>query len=260
MNDGVTRRRLLATGAAAGAVGLAGCLGGRDGEVPEPIVTSDRFDDGWRRIDASASTVFEEAFGPVTVRALERSIVYEYVDVAEAVAETFDAEGSPVLFFASRIDLRPPLDGLPFGVGRNRIMAEVTAAAEGAFRQQLRESGLESVELRERRTIEVAGGFEATEFVFGASFPVAGEIELPVGGTEEASGTVEMEARLAVWHDGTDVMISGGAYPTQRFTDVIDDALPDGAPDATEIVDDDALAADPETFAEEVEALIVAVE
>jgi len=48
----LTRRRLLAGGAGVTAVGLAGCLGTRDGPVPDPSVTSDRIDD-WRRIGGS---------------------------------------------------------------------------------------------------------------------------------------------------------------------------------------------------------------
>ena len=83
---GVTRRRLLAGGAAVAVAGLSGCLGTRDGPVPAPEVTSDRIDNGWRLFDESESTVFEQAYGPVTVTALEHTNVYEYVSVAEALS------------------------------------------------------------------------------------------------------------------------------------------------------------------------------
>lgn len=111
----VTRRRLLAGGAAVAVAGLAGCLGTRDGPVPEPRVTSDRIDDGWRLLDESESTVFEQSYGPVTVTALEHTRIYEYVSVAEALSEAFGASGSPVVFFATRIDIRPAIDSLPAG-------------------------------------------------------------------------------------------------------------------------------------------------
>ncbi|GAB6879549.1 hypothetical protein JCM17823_18230 [Halorubrum gandharaense] len=261
-----TRRRLLATSAAAGTVATAGCLGTRDGAVPGPSVVDQRIDDGWRLLEESDGVVFEESFGPVTIRALERTDLYEYVDVAEALADAFGVEGSPVLFFASRIDMRPAIDQLPGGIGRGRLMEEVQPAAEAAFRDQLRESGLESVELEETEEVTVASGHEATAFRFTARFPLDGEMELPVGGTESVEGVIDLEARLAVWHDGTDVLLSGGAYPTEPISDAIDRSLSD-ALDADDVIEEtldeetaDVLATDPETFAEAVDALLVSVE
>ena len=262
----VTRRGLLATGATAGVIATAGCLGTRDGAVPDPVVTDDRIDDGWRLIDDSAGVAFEESFGPVTVRALERTDVYEYVDLAEALTETFDAEGSPVVFFASRIDLRPAIDGLPGGIGRDRLMEEIRPAARDAFREQLAASGLSDVERVDAETVEVTGGHAAAADRFTARFALEGEATLPDGTTDPIADVVETEARLAVWHDGTDVLLSGGAYPTEPVSDVLDRALtgPVDADDAlAELTDgDDAeiLATEPETFAEEVDALLVSVE
>jgi len=262
---GLTRRRLLAGGASVGAVGLAGCLGTRDGPVPEPTVTSDRIDDGWRLVEESQGTVFEESYGPVTVRALEATQVYEYVDVAEALAETFDADGSPVIFFATRIDLRPALDNLPGGVGRDRLMTEVESAASDAFRAQLRESGIENVAIVDEGITTVTGGHTATAWVLEGEFAFDGEVPLPDGSTGDVSERVEIRARLAVWHDGTDVLVSGGAFPTEPLSEVIDDAVPDLL-DGDEVLDEitdeetkEALETEPETFDEEISALIVSV-
>ena len=261
----LTRRRLLAAGATAGAIATAGCLGTREGAVPAPVVTDDRIDEDWRLIDESAGTVFEETVGPVTIRALERTLVYEYVDLAEALAETFDAEGSPTVFFATRIDLRPAIDRLPGGIGFERLMEEVRPAAEEAFRQQLRESGLENVTLEETDTATVASGHTATTALFTADFPIEGETPLPDGSTESIDGVLEVEARLGVWHDGTDVMLSGGAYPTEPVSEVLSRSLPDGV-DADLVLDEaggdsvNALSTEPETFAEAVDALLVSVE
>lgn len=258
----VTRRRLLAVGAAAGAVATAGCLGTRDGAVPEPIVTDDRIDDGWRLVDETDGVVFEEAIGPVTVRALERTLVYEHVDLAEALADAFDAEGSPVIFFASRVDLRPAIDGLPAGIGRGRLMDEARPAARAAFRDQLAASGLENVEHGSTATVEVAGGHEATAYRFSARFGVDGETSLPDGSTEPIAEVVEVEARLAVWHDGTDVLLAGGAYPTEPMSEVYDRVLPDPV-DPGDLLADDTVAVldtEPETYAEEVDALLASVE
>ncbi len=262
---GLTRRRLLATGAAVGAAGAAGCLGTREGAVPDPIITDDRIDEDWRLIDESAAVVFEEAIGPVTVRALERTLVYEHVDLAEALAETFDAEGSPTVFFAARIDLRPAIDRLPAGIGFERLMEEVRPAAEEAFRRQLRESGLEDVTLEETDSVTVTGGHTATTARFTARFPLEGETPLPDGSTEPVDDVVEIEARLAVWHDGTDAMLSGGAYPTEPISEVLSRSFPDAleTDDALAGLGDgtlDALSTEPETFAEAVDALLVSVE
>jgi len=262
---GVTRRRLLAGGAAVAVAGLAGCLGGRDGPVPEPTVTSDRIDD-WRQIDESESTVFEQSYGPVTVTALERTLIYEYVDVAEALAETFDASGSPVVFFATRIDLRPAIDQLPAGVGRDRLMTEVEAAATDAFRAQLRDSGIENVEVVEEGTTTVRSGHTATAWLLAGEYAFDGEIPLPDGSTTAVSETVEIESRLGVWHDGTDVIVAGGAYPTEPLIEVVDDALPDVVDAetlATELTDAEtaeALETDPAAFDEDVSQLLISVE
>jgi hypothetical protein len=217
---GTTRRRLLAAGASAGALGLAGCLGGRDGPVPEPNVSSDRIDDGWRLLDESESTVFERAYGPVTVRALERTLIYEYVSVAEALDETLDASGSPVVFFATRIDLRPALDSLPAGIGRDRLMSEVETAAVDAFRAQLRNAGIEDLEEVDEGTTTVTGGHTATAWRFEGQFALDGELPLPDGSTTAVDESVDVTARLAVWHDGTDVLVAGGAFPSEAVTAV----------------------------------------
>ena len=262
----LTRRRLLAGGASVAAVGVAGCLGTRDGPVPEPIVTSDRIDDGWRLIEESQGTVFEESYGPVTVRALEATQVYEYADVAEALAETFGAEGSPVIFFATRLDLRPALDNLPGGIGRDRLMTEVESAAIDAFRAQLAESGIENVEVVDEGITTVTGGHTATAWVLEGEFTFDGGIPLPDGSTGDISEPVAVRARVAVWHDGTDVLVSGGAFPTEPLTEVIDDAVPDLL-DGDEVLDEitdeetkEALETEPATFDEEISALIVSVE
>lgn len=260
-----TRRRLLTGGAAIGLAGLAGCLGGRDGPVPEPGVTSDRIDD-WRQIDESESTVFEGSYGPVTVRALEHTRIYEYAPVADALAETVDASGSPVVFFATRIDLRPALDQLPAGVGREQVMGEVETAATDAFRAQLRNAGIENVEVAEEGTTTVRSGHTATTWRLTGEYALDGEIPLPDGSTADVAQTLDIEARLGVWHDGTDVLVAGGAYPTDPLIEVFDEALPDSV-DAetavTELADAEtaeALATDPAAYDEDVSQLLISVE
>lgn len=254
-----TRRELLAAAAAFGTVGLAGCLGGRDGEVPPPEVTDDRIEE-WELVDESSGTILEEEVGPITVTALQHTRAYEHRGVAEAAAETFDSDGSPVVFFATRVGLRPAIDQLPLGAGRDRVMSQVEAAADQAFRNQLSSAGLENVRRTDEGTLQIDAGHEATAYTYRASFATTSTMEVAPGVTEEVSGSVEMEGRVAVWHDGTDVLLAGGSYPVERLTAAIDEELPEGAPDAEELVDSEALSADPTTYEEDVEALVVSVE
>ncbi|TKX62053.1 hypothetical protein EXE48_05120 [Halorubrum sp. ASP1] len=259
-----TRRRLLAGGAAVGVAGLAGCLGGRDGPVPAPEVTSDRIED-WRRTDASEGTAFEQSYGPVTVRALERTRIFEYAPVADALAEIVDADGSPVVFFATRVDLRPAIDGLPGEVGRDRVMSEVETAAVDAFRTRLRNAGIEDVQVADEGITTVRSGHTATAWRLTGAHAIDGAIPLPNGTTAEIDRRLEIGARLGVWHDGTDVIVSGGAYPTERLTAVLDESLPD-AVDAETVVrrvadaeTAEALATDPAEFDVEVSQLLISV-
>ena len=234
--------------------------------MPAPTVTSDRIDDGWRLLEESESTVFEEAFGPVTVRALEHTRAYEYVSVADALEEAFDADSSPVVFFSTRIDLRPAVDTLPGGVGRDGLMDEVETAALDAFRGQLRASGIEGVEVETEGTTTVETGHTATTWRLTGGFAFEGELPLPDGSTTTIDDTIEIEARLGVWHDGTDVLVAGGAYPAEPLANVLDEALPDviDAETALDSATDEetaaALLTEPETFDEEVSALLVSVE
>jgi len=265
-STGVTRRRLLAGGSALAVAGLSGCLGTRDGPVPAPEVTSDRIDDGWRLFDESESTVFEQSYGPVTVTALEHTNVYEYVSVAEALSELFGASGSPVVFFATRIDIRPAIDNLPAGIGRDRLMAEVETAAIDAFRSQLNASEIENVEIVDEGTSTVETGHTATTWELEGEFAFDGDVPLPDGSTTSLGETIEIHSRLGVWHDGTDVLVAGGAHPAEPITETIDEALPsliDVDTFLEEVADEEtraALATEPGTFDEEISALLISVE
>jgi hypothetical protein len=262
--EGTTRRRLLAGGAAVGAAGLAGCLGGRDGPVPAPEVTSDRIGD-WRRTDESEGTAFEESYGPVTVRARERTRLFEYAPVADALAVAVDASGSPVVFFATRLDLRPAVDQLPAGVGRDRVLSEVETAATDAFRARLRSAGVEDAAVAEEGITTVRSGHTATAWRLAGEYALDGAVPLPTGSTADVSGTLDVGARLGVWHDGTDVIVSGGAYPTESLIDEIGESLPDSvdAESAVRRLADAeaaaALATDPAEFDVEVSQLLISV-
>jgi len=229
-------------------------------------VTSDRIDDGWRLLDESESTVFEQSYGPVTVTALEHTRIYEYVSVAEALSEAFGASGSPVVFFATRIDIRPAIDSLPAGIGRDRLMTEVESAAVEAFRSQLNASGIENVEIVDQGTSTVETGHTATTWRLTGEFAFEGEIPTAGGSTADLGETVDIEARLGVWHDGTDVLVAGGAHPAEPLIETIDEALPNliDAETAIGAVADaeaaDALATESDTFDEEISALLISVE
>ena len=261
----VARRRLLAGGATVAAAGLAGCLGGRDGPVPAPTVTSDRIDDGWRLRDESTGTAFEQSYGPVTVTALEHTRIYEYAPVAEALSATLDAGGSPVVFFATRIDMRPAVDTLPAGIGRDRLMTTVETAAVDAFRSQLNARGIESVAVGDEGISTVQSGHTATTWQLTGGFAVDGAVPLPDGSTASVDEPVPIASRLGVWHDGTDVIVAGGASPAEPLTETVSGALPDAIDAQTAIAavaDPEAaaaLATEPGTFDEDISLLLISV-
>lgn len=259
-----TRRRLLAGGATVALAGLAGCLGGRDGPVPSPTVTSDRIED-WRLTDDSQETAFEESYGPVSARALERTRTYEYAPVADALDETVDASASPVAFSATRIDLRPAVDRLPGEVGRDRLMSRVETAATDVFRAQLRDRGVEDVRIADEGISTIRSGNTATVWRLTGAYALDGEVPLPDGSAADVDGRVDVGARLGVWHDGTDALVAGGAYPTEPLIEVFDEALPDGVDAETAVTElagagaAAALATDPAAFDEDVSQLLISV-
>jgi len=71
----------------------------------------------------------------------------------------------------------------------------------------------------------VETGHTATTWRLTGEFAFEGEIPTAGGSTADLGETVDIEARLGVWH-GTDVLVAGGAHPAEPLIETIDEALP----------------------------------
>ena len=154
-----------------------------------PTLPDDRLA-GWRRVARTTDRPFE--MGPVSVTAT--TVVYEDERLRRRLRETTDVDDQWRFFFASRLAIAPTTP--PSGALRRLV----TDRARRGFRDRLRDRGFESPEERDRRTVRV-DGVEADVTAYDATCPL-GDLRLSVVGW------------LAVWPDGSEFLLAGGAYPT----------------------------------------------
>jgi hypothetical protein len=154
-----------------------------------PTLPEDRLA-GWRQVDRTTDRPFE--VGPVAVTAT--TVVYEDERLRRRLHETTDIDDQWRFFFASRLAISPTTP--PSGALRRLV----TDRARRGFRDRLRDRGFESPAERDRRTIRI-DGVEADVTAYDATCRL-GDLRLSVVGW------------LAVWPDGTEFLLAGGAYPT----------------------------------------------
>ncbi|WP_119815654.1 hypothetical protein [Halalkaliarchaeum desulfuricum] len=159
--------------------------------VPAPDIPEELLD-GWRRIEKREEKPFRA--GPISVRA--HTVVYEDAERRERLREAIGPEVDTIwrFYFASRVRIRPRISS---SVALTRI---VESNATAAFREELRTRGFQSVERRDRRTLDV-GGRIAPTFRF-------------VAVVSAVSMAVASEAFLAVVPGDREYQLVGGAYPT----------------------------------------------
>lgn len=268
MGQNMERRQLLLGGAAAGAAGIAGCVGAaalggwfrRDESLREPVITSDVLDEGWELVEATEDEVFEQEIGPVTVTVRESRVMYENValreDVREKTLESVDSQLT--MAFVTAIELSPALDQTPAGIGRGDLMDEISQTAQIEFENELIANGLDDVERVRTDEWDTFAGHRARLFEYGASFPVepisfdvAGETSVEIDGTD-----LDVAGWLSVWHDGTFAYIAGGAHPDENFSTEQDEEL-------SELIDLSLgidLELDPDTYREDLHDIMRSVE
>ena len=154
-----------------------------------PTLPDDRLA-GWRRVERTTDRPFE--LGPVAVTAT--TVVYEDERLRQRLRETTGIDGQWRFFFASRLAISPATP--PSGALRRLV----TDRARRGFRDRLRDRGFESPAERDRRTIRI-DGTEAEVTAYDATCRLGG-VDLSVVGW------------LAVWPDGSEFLLAGGAYPT----------------------------------------------
>lgn len=227
------RRTFLSTAlGAAATTALAGCSTAV-AEVPPPNIPEKRLrDGGWHRTGESDEVVFDRTYAGVRVTATQHTLQYADRALREEIRErTLGAVDSPLaVFFATRVDFTPDLDGLPMGIGRDQLLSTVEESAKGQFERQLESAGLQNIRERDTGTLTVNTGERADLTRYAAEFPFQG-FEVQV--TEDRSvslegGSFTVAGRIAVWHHGDYVLIAGGANPAQNFARTETEQLSDG--------------------------------
>lgn len=258
----MNRRDYLAIGASVGAAGLSGCSSFfAAAETPRPSVPTDRLESGgWEQTEENSGTVLEEAYGPVTLTAVQHTLQYQDAELAQTVADRTLGQVQTALsvWFASRIDFSPNLDNLPAGVGQEQIVDQVRANARNQFEQQMQNQGLTGIEQTGTGSIDVDTGETAETVDLTAVYPFEG-ISFDVSESESVEippTDIAIDAVLAVWHHGDYVLVSGGAYPAENFAQSIDSDLSAGI----SVTVDVDLGLEPEAYREEVRSLIAGVQ
>ncbi len=252
------RRRFLVAAGAGGIASLAGCQTAVGAVAPPQVPTDALQSGGWtKQSETTDETVFEEAFGPVTVKAKASSVAYEDTELAARVREdTLGAiDATLALFTATRIDLAPSVDEL--GPVQGEVRSRIETTAREQLRTELRTAGLENIERRTTGTLEVAGGAEADLTEYTATYPV-GDIEFPVTTGKTLTiegGALSIAALLAVWAADGNYLVSGGAYPAENFATAESTALSDAISVDVEV----DLGMTPEAYRDELLELLTGV-
>jgi hypothetical protein len=204
-----------------------------DGQFPSLPAT---LDDEWTLYERTAGVVFSLPTAEIS----EQTLVYEDATLRAAVRDATDGALDRVwrFFFATRLTVSPPP---PPGVGTASWYPTVASEARDAFADDLRERGFRDVDRHRGQRMRTRSGKRARLTKFTADYPVARD------GDETDETSLPTEGFLAVWADGGEFRLAGGAHPTSF----------DGALDETER---DALGVDPTSYRNELLELIRAVE
>ena len=250
----VPRRTVLAT---VGTLAGAGCLG-RTGDVAAPSIADPRIESDWHLVDRTRGVADEAAIGPMPVRAHEHRVQYRYEPLHRELTTLFDLEGeAAATFFASRLDLRPGIDGLPFGVGSDRVMATLREATIEAFLEEMRIHGIESIDRTDERTVDTGVQPAGREYRFEAALPIEGTLPYPAGASVPVSASLPLWVILRIWHDGANALVAGGVAPAEPVATAFD--IPDSiAGIQEELFAGTAMAAAPSHLQEQIRAFLEA--
>lgn len=178
-------------------------------DAPFPSPPAALATDDWDRYEQSSGVVFSLP----TTEVSEHTLVYEDATVRRTIHEATHGGLDRVwrFFFVTRLTISPPP---PPGVGTASFYPTVAAEARDGFAADLRERGFENVERHRGQRMRTGSGKRARLTKFTADSPVERE------GTETRLPT---EGWLAVWADGSEFRLAGGAYPTTFEAALTDD-------------------------------------
>lgn len=177
-----------------------------DSQMPTPPAT---LDDDWDLYEQSSGAVFSLPTAEVS----EHTLVYEDANLRAAVrAATDDALDRVWRFvFVTRLTISPPP---PPGVGTASWYPTVASEARDGFADDLRDRGFENVERHRGQRMRTESGNRARLTKFTADYRVE---------RDGNSLTLPTEGWVAVWADGSEFRLAGGAYPTTFETALTED-------------------------------------
>ncbi|MFB6268005.1 MAG: hypothetical protein ABEI31_10125 [Halodesulfurarchaeum sp.] len=252
------RRDVLIAAGTGALASLSGCQTAV-GAVALPDVPEAQLESGgWtQRAVTRGRTVFERNFGPVSVKAVASSVVYEDAALARTVKRRTlgKIEATLALFTATRIDMAPPIDEL--GPIQEEVESRIMDAAGQQLQTRLEEAGLEDVRKADTGTLTVDSGAEARLTTYRANYPVP-DVTFPVtdGTAVTIPGTdLAIEAPLAVWASGGGYLVAGGAYPAEDYSKSVSRDLTS----AISVSVDVDLGLSPESYRTELRDLMTAV-
>lgn len=221
------RRQFLGGTAAVGGAALAGQVGGTDADVdvrsgdgPQtPSVPVGEAPGGWA-VDRERSGTFTESSMGVT--STGTTIVYRDEGLSETLRQRTMGTGFEDLrmFFATRIEYSPAVDRLPFGVGRSVVVDRTESNARDRFQQRLEEAGLDDIERREVRRIDLADGPTTDLLLYDAVYPYEGfEFDAGDSVVSVEGEPVGVEGLLAVWYDrdASATLVAGAVNPAENY-------------------------------------------
>jgi hypothetical protein len=259
----IGRRTYLGVAASAGLAGLAGCSSGSTASAARgpPKVPESKLDDGgWKQVDEQTrDPAFEKSFGPATVSAAFRTLVFEDAALAAELNEKTlgQAEGQFSMFFATRVTLDPSLSSLP-EAARSPVVEQVESQARSQYEAQLESAGLVDIEQTSTGETTVETGETARVTNYTAAFPFDG-ITFPL--TDEKQLEIEgkklgVTGMLAVWEHEGSILVAGGAHPAENLAlDVTKE--PTSAIEVSVGID---LGLTPDAYRAELRSLVTAVE
>lgn len=225
------RRLFLAALVSSSTVALAGCLSvtntsGNEADISvQPAKVSGRQLDrnGWQKVAEMEQKVVDRKFAFVDIEVYSHTTQYEDRALRQRLREGtmgfFDA--TVMRFFASRVEIVPAIDELPFGVGLDTIMGLVQASAESQLKSQMDEQGLKNIREGQTGSININNGPQAWLKTYSADFEYP-SIEFPIADAQKLripAGSLSVWGALAAWKSENSILVGGGACPAQEFTE-----------------------------------------
>lgn len=191
-------------------------------EVPAPEVPDSVLDEnGWVKLKEEQDVVSIGPLEPLQIQAYMYTRMYRDAGLQREVRKNtlgkFDRYFN--VFFATRTHIEPPVDNLPFGVGRDQVLEFARMIGTSEFEERMHEEGVRDVKVVGRDTLTTEYGVEAELDEVRASYDISC-IDVEVTDQRVISiegGEIDLTGWIGIWHHTGDVFVAGGVYPTEDF-------------------------------------------